>query len=116
VPSCTCMILSTTPDSTALLKELEAGRSPYQAPGMNAITCSYTCPLLPGIRSVRMLAASVLLMAVAGVDFAAEVPAPKKLATVEGITEYQFENGLHVLLFPDNSQSKVTVNLTVLVG
>ena len=42
--------------------------------------------------------------------------APRKIATVEGITEYQFENGLRVLLFPDNSQSKVTVNMTVMVG
>src|SRR5437868_4952199 len=46
----------------------------------------------------------------------AEGPAPRKVATVEGITEYQFDNGLRALLFPDNSQSKVTVNLTVLVG
>src|SRR3989454_6658795 len=38
---------------------------------------------------------------------------PKKIAAVEGITEYQLENGLRVLLFPDNSQSKVTVNMTV---
>jgi len=41
---------------------------------------------------------------------------PRKAASVEGITEYQFDNGLRALLFPDNSQSKVTVNLTVLVG
>src|SRR5882672_2427542 len=41
---------------------------------------------------------------------------PRKVASVEGITEYQFDNGLRALLFPDNSQSKVTVNLTVLVG
>src|SRR4051812_42690544 len=41
---------------------------------------------------------------------------PKKVASVEGITEYDFDNGLRVLLFPDSSQSKVTVNLTVLVG
>src|ERR1051325_3068191 len=41
---------------------------------------------------------------------------PKKIASVEGITEYQYDNGLRVLLFPDQSQSKVTVNLTVLVG
>jgi zinc protease len=41
---------------------------------------------------------------------------PRKVASVEGITEYQFDNGLRLLLFPDNSQSKVTVNLTVLVG
>ena len=42
--------------------------------------------------------------------------APHKAASVEGIREYDFENGLRVLLFPDPSQSKITVNLTVLVG
>ena len=41
---------------------------------------------------------------------------PTKIASVEGITEYHLENGLRVLLFPDNSQSKVTVNMTALVG
>ncbi len=41
---------------------------------------------------------------------------PQKVASVEGITEYRLDNGLRVLLFPDNSQSKVTVNMTVLVG
>ncbi len=39
---------------------------------------------------------------------------PKR--TIEGITEYQLDNGLQVLLFPDESQSTVTVNLTYLVG
>jgi zinc protease len=43
-------------------------------------------------------------------------PTPKKIATVEGITEYQCDNGLRALLFPDPSSSKVTVNCTVLVG
>src|SRR6266516_2646189 len=41
---------------------------------------------------------------------------PKKGATVEGITEYYLDNGLRLLLYPDNSRSKVTVNMTVLVG
>src|SRR5450631_660142 len=41
---------------------------------------------------------------------------PRKIVSIEGITEYQFDNGLRVLLFPDNSRSKVTVNMTVLVG
>src|SRR5712675_562079 len=41
---------------------------------------------------------------------------PRKVASVEGITEYQLENGLRILVFPDSSQSKVTVNMTVLVG
>jgi zinc protease len=43
-------------------------------------------------------------------------PQAKKLVTIEGITEYQFDNGLRVLLFPDKSTSTVTVNLTLLVG
>ncbi|PKQ44760.1 M16 family metallopeptidase [Confluentibacter flavum] len=40
----------------------------------------------------------------------------KETATVEGITEYQLENGLKVLLFPDNSSQTITVNITYLVG
>lgn len=40
----------------------------------------------------------------------------KKIASVEGITEYQMENGLKVLLFPDNSAQTITVNITYLVG
>jgi zinc protease len=40
----------------------------------------------------------------------------KKIRTVEGITEYRLDNGLQVLLFPDATQSTVTVNVTYLVG
>ncbi|MGL6096329.1 MAG: M16 family metallopeptidase, partial [Fimbriiglobus sp.] len=50
---------------------------------------------------------------------AAETPLPAgvtKMTTVEGITEYRLGNGLQVLLLPDDSQPKVTVNLTVFVG
>jgi len=39
-----------------------------------------------------------------------------KVATVEGITEYQLKNGLKVLLFPDPSKPTITVNITYLVG
>jgi zinc protease len=41
---------------------------------------------------------------------------PRKVVTIEGITEYALDNGLRVLLFPDNSKPKVTVNVTYLVG
>ncbi|HEX7379252.1 MAG TPA: pitrilysin family protein [Pirellulales bacterium] len=40
----------------------------------------------------------------------------EKVVSVEGITEYRLENGLRVLLYPDLSKPKVTVNLTVFVG
>ncbi len=39
-----------------------------------------------------------------------------KVTTVEGISEYKLENGLRILLLPDQSQPKVTVNCTVFVG
>lgn len=38
------------------------------------------------------------------------------VASIEGISEYRLENGLQVLLFPDESQSIVTLNMTVFVG
>ncbi|MGA8030293.1 MAG: pitrilysin family protein [Bryobacteraceae bacterium] len=37
-------------------------------------------------------------------------------ASVEGITEYDFENGLRLLLFPDPTKTSTTVNITYLVG
>ena len=40
----------------------------------------------------------------------------EKTASVEGITEYKMDNGLKVLLFPDNSAQTMTVNITYLVG
>ncbi len=40
----------------------------------------------------------------------------RKIASVEGITEYRLPNGLKVLLFPDASQDTITVNVTYLVG
>src|ERR1043165_835109 len=39
-----------------------------------------------------------------------------QVRTVEGITEYRMDNGLQVLMFPDPTQSTVTVNITYLVG
>jgi len=40
----------------------------------------------------------------------------QKTANVEGITEYKLDNGLKVLLFPDNSSQTITVNITYKVG
>ncbi|MCW5597823.1 MAG: insulinase family protein [Nitrosomonas sp.] len=38
------------------------------------------------------------------------------VTSVEGISEYQLENGLHILLIPDNSLDSITVNVVYLVG
>ena len=55
--------------------------------------------------------------AVAKPEPAAKPPAlPAKVREVEGITEYRLDNGLQLLVFPDPTQSTVTVNITYLVG
>jgi len=59
---------------------------------------------------------ATLVLAAALPALADEPAAPKKIVTVEGITEYRLDNGLKILLFPEPSRPKVTVNLTVFVG
>jgi zinc protease len=61
----------------------------------------------------RMIAALVLFGMGLQSAFAAE---PVKVGSVEGLTEYQLENGLRVVIFPEPSKDKITVNMTVLVG
>ena len=40
----------------------------------------------------------------------------QKKASLAGVTEYDFPNGLRVLLYPDPASPKVTINMTYLVG
>ena len=54
------------------------------------------------------------MVAAAAMVFTAQ--AQQKVTSVEGITQYTFPNGLQVLLFPDNSKPKLTINITYLVG
>jgi zinc protease len=58
--------------------------------------------------SMRILVTAALLAALAF--------GQTKITSVEGITEYKLDNGLNVLLFPDNSKPTVTVNITYMVG
>jgi len=61
------------------------------------------------------LFAATLILSVA--SFAQTLPqGVQKVTSIEGVTEYAFPNGLHVLLFPDNSKPKITVNVVYLVG
>src|ERR1700674_499925 len=58
-----------------------------------------------------------LALAIFFSSFAQTLPkGVQKMSSVEGITEYSLANGLHVLLFPDASKPKVTVNITYMVG
>src|SRR5262245_36467515 len=65
------------------------------------------------IANTPVLLVTALLVSTA---WAGGPPPPKKITSVEGITEYALDNGLRVLLFPDPSNANVTVNVTVLVG
>src|SRR5262249_46489030 len=42
--------------------------------------------------------------------------AARRVASVEGVTEYRLANGARVLLYPETSRPTITVNMTVLVG
>lgn len=66
-------------------------------------------------RRFALLPAAIALSAV--VALAQQLPqGVQKVTSVEGITQYSLPNGLQVLLFPDDSKPKVTVNMTYLVG
>src|SRR3984893_4698030 len=58
-----------------------------------------------------------VLMALARPAFSQTMPrGVEQKASLGGINEYAYPNGLGVLLFPDPSNPKVTVNITYLVG
>ncbi len=63
-------------------------------------------------QSARRGCCVIVLLLTAGISRADLKP----LASVEGITEYRLDNGLQVLLFPDNSKPTVTVNIVYFVG
>ncbi|WP_165226714.1 M16 family metallopeptidase [Aquisphaera insulae] len=72
----------------------------------------------PRDRLPALIAALAAALTLAGPIAASrgDSPQPRKITSVEGITEYQLANGMKVLLFPDASRPKVTVNLTIFVG
>ena len=63
--------------------------------------------------SLRLIATCVAGIAMLE---SAQAGPPEPVTSVEGITEYRLDNGLRILLFPDPSKPRVTVNLTLFVG
>lgn len=77
----------------------------------------------PTYRSYLALVAGLIVVSAPLVAFcepptrgADATPLAKKITKIEGMTEYRLDNGVRILLFPDNSTPKVTVNCTVFVG
>jgi zinc protease len=61
----------------------------------------------------RLLAAGVLLLAACA---ALAAGLPKKVHSIEGVTEYRLDNGLRLLLLPDPGADSVAVHIVYLVG
>ena len=69
------------------------------------------------MRSKALLAVPAIALTLAVYAFSQTLPqGVQKKASMGGITEYAFPNGLRVLLYPDQANPKVTVNVTYLVG
>ena len=63
------------------------------------------------------IAAAALVSMLAALACAQTLPpGVQKMSSMGGITEYDFPNGLKVLLYPDAAEPKITVNVTYLVG
>ncbi|HEY7161959.1 MAG TPA: pitrilysin family protein, partial [Acidobacteriota bacterium] len=60
---------------------------------------------------MKKLALILILLAFVSPAFAIQ-----KTTSVEGITEYDLQNGMKALLFPDQTKQNITVNITYLVG
>lgn len=61
----------------------------------------------------HLLAVATFVLVITTVRAADE---PRKIASVEGVTEYRLSNGARVLVFPEASRPTITINMTVLVG
>src|SRR4051812_25586653 len=65
----------------------------------------------------KLIVPAVFACAVAALSAQSTLPAGVvKGPSMGGITEYDYPNGLRVLLYPDAAEPKITVNVTYLVG
>src|ERR1700685_2130376 len=75
------------------------------------------------ISASRLSPARIVILGLAGLASAAAfavapklVAVPQQVRSIEGVTEYRLANGLQVLLYPDESSSTVSINVTYKVG
>ena len=66
--------------------------------------------------NVSKFIACLSMLGMLGTAWAAQPSEPRPIASVEGITEYELDNGLRVLLMPEPSEPTITVNITYFVG
>jgi zinc protease len=89
----------------------------------NKVSALFMASLLGGLSPISSnLAVSGLTVgglslctSIALQDTATAAP-PTLVTTVEGVSEFRFDNGARLLLFPDASRPTISVNMTVMVG
>src|SRR5690625_3390164 len=69
---------------------------------------------LPLLMSLSFVAGAAL--AKAQPDPTSRLELPTEVVQIEGVTEYRLDNGLRILLAPDQSRPNTTVNMTYFVG
>src|SRR5438128_11933140 len=70
-------------------------------------------PLLP-LAPMKRLALGTLLLLWTFIALAAELP--RRVVSIEGVTEYRLPNGLKVLTIPEPGADTITVHIVYLVG
>jgi zinc protease len=72
------------------------------------------------VKSAQYILATSLCTLSAGVPVmgagAGVTSAPEEVRTIEGVTEYRLANGLQILLYPDESSTTLSINVTYRVG
>lgn len=71
---------------------------------------------LPKISYLLWAKICILAITITAFSVGDSVAQLEQATEVEGITEYNLENGVKLLLFPDNSKPQFTMNMTVMVG
>jgi zinc protease len=64
----------------------------------------------------RIILSFSLIFILVGAENISAQTAPKLITSVEGINEYELNNGLRILLIPDQSQTNIAVNIVYKVG
>jgi zinc protease len=68
-------------------------------------------------KGIKRLLIGFLVLGMSATSLAVPLPpGTQEVTSLAGITEYKLDNGMRVLLFPDSSSAKTTVNVTYLVG
>jgi zinc protease len=79
------------------------------------LTSMFLMGLLTGSLPVSIVSLGLVSSGIVCNQSALAAP-PTIVTTVEGVSEYRFDNGARLLLFPDASRPTISVNMTVLVG